>query len=134
MKNGISTRSSKILVGAIALMLATGATFAETLIPIVELAGADNVLLVSPVKNDGLNPNFVLTINLNLTGSDTVAALIVDGVAQGPGTYGAGFINPNSALVGMGTITAVPEPATMAMMALGAGLLVGMQRFRRKLR
>ena len=33
-----------------------------------------------------------------------------------------------------GTITVVPEPTTMAMMALGAGLLVGMQRFRRKLR
>jgi autotransporter-associated beta strand protein len=28
----------------------------------------------------------------------------------------------------------VPEPTTMAMMALGAGLLVGVQRFRRKLR
>jgi len=32
------------------------------------------------------------------------------------------------------TIVAVPEPTTLAMMALGAGLLVGVQRFRRKLR
>jgi len=37
-------------------------------------------------------------------------------------------------LMGTGTITVVPEPTTVAMMALGAGLLVGVQRFRRKLR
>jgi len=32
------------------------------------------------------------------------------------------------------TIVAVPEPATLAVLALGAGLFVGAQRFRRKLR
>jgi len=32
------------------------------------------------------------------------------------------------------TIVAVPEPTTLAMVALGAGLLVGVPRFRRKLR
>jgi hypothetical protein len=32
------------------------------------------------------------------------------------------------------TIVGVPEPTTLAMMALGAGLLVGVQRLRRKLR
>jgi hypothetical protein len=36
--------------------------------------------------------------------------------------------------MGSGSITVVPEPTTMAMMALGAGLLVSVQRFRRKLR
>jgi hypothetical protein len=64
MKNGISTRGSKIFVGAIALTLATGSAFAGILIP----------------------------------------------------------------------INVVPEPTTLAMVALGAGLLVGLQRFRRKLR
>jgi len=64
MKNGIRTRSSKILVGASALLIATGSAFAGTLTP----------------------------------------------------------------------ITVVPEPPTVAMMALGAGLLVGLLRFRRKLR
>jgi hypothetical protein len=64
MKNGISTRGSKIFVGAIALTLATGSAFAATFIP----------------------------------------------------------------------INVVPESTTLAMVALGAGLLVGLQRFRRKLR
>ena len=64
MKNGISTKGSKILISAIALSLATDSAFAGTLTP----------------------------------------------------------------------ITVVPEPTTVAMMALGAGLLVGLLRFRRKLR
>ena len=45
-----------------------------------------------------------------------------------------GFMNPDGAFTGTGTITVVPEPATLAMMGLGAGLLLGVQRFRRKLR
>ena len=74
------------------------------------------------------------TINLNYIGTDTIAGLTVDGVSQGAGVYGAGFLNPDGAFFGSGTITVVPEPTTVAMMALGAGLLVGVQRFRRKLR
>ncbi len=71
------------------------------------------------------------TVNLNYTGTDVVAGLIVNGVAQGPGVYDS---TNTVEFLGMGSITVVPEPATMAMMALGAGLLVGVQRFRRKLR
>jgi autotransporter-associated beta strand protein len=71
------------------------------------------------------------TVNLNYTGTDVVAGLIVNGVAQGPGVYDS---TNTAEFFGMGSITVVPEPATMAMMALGAGLLVGVQRFRRKLR
>jgi fibronectin-binding autotransporter adhesin len=70
-------------------------------------------------------------INLNYSGSDTVIGLTVDGVSEGPGTYGAGAINPDGVFTGTGTITVVPEPTTVAMMALGAGLLLGVQRFRR---
>lgn len=72
-------------------------------------------------------------INLNFTGTDTVAGLIVDGVAQAPGVYGASATNPDGAFTGTGTITVVPEPATLAMVGLGAGLLAGVRRFRRKL-
>src|SRR6266480_117356 len=74
------------------------------------------------------------TINLNYTGTDTVMGLTVDGTQEAPGVYGASAINPDGVFAGTGTITVVPEPTTMAMMALGAGLLVGVQRFRRKLR
>jgi hypothetical protein len=40
----------------------------------------------------------------------------------------------NGSVTVPGTIVAVPQPTTLAMMALGAGLLVGVERFRRKLR
>lgn len=73
-------------------------------------------------------------INLNYAGTDTIAGLTVDGVAQAAGVYGAGFINPDGVFAGTGSITVVPEPTTVAMMVLGGSLLVGMQRFRRKLR
>ena len=73
-------------------------------------------------------------INLTYTGTDTVAGLTVDGVAQAAGVYGASLINPDGVFAGTGSITVVPEPTTVAMMVLGGSLLVGMQRFRRKLR
>jgi len=38
---------------------------------------------------------------------------------QPEGVYGAGFINPDGAFAGTGTITVVPEPTTVAMMVLG---------------
>jgi hypothetical protein len=81
MKNRIGT-SLKLLVGASALMLATGTAFAATI--------------------EWANVGTDWTTGANWSG----------GTAP----------------------TVVPEPATMAMMALGAGLLVGVQRFRRKLR
>jgi autotransporter-associated beta strand protein len=71
-------------------------------------------------------------IKLNYAGSDTVIGLTVDGVAEGPGTYGAGAINPDGVFTGTGFIVVVPEPSTWASMILGFGLLVGVQRFRRK--
>ena len=70
------------------------------------------------------------TVNLNYTGTEVVGGLIVAGSAVGPGTYSSSDF---SELLGTGTITVVPEPATIAMMILGAGLLAGAQRFRRKL-
>ena len=91
----------------------------------------------------GVNPNFIAdtatltigfstdTVNLNYTGTEVVGGLMVEGSTIGPGTYGSGDF---AEFMGTGTITVVPEPTTMAMMALGGSLLVGVQRFRRKLR
>ncbi len=77
------------------------------------------------------------TVALSYSGTDTIGALIINGVAQAPGQYGAvgsGATNQNAAFSGTGfldvTATAVPEPATW--MLMGVGLLVGAQRFRRK--
>jgi autotransporter-associated beta strand protein len=101
---------------------------------------ADNVTLT---LQGGTNPNFIadfgtLTIgfntdvvNLNYTGTEVVAGLIVNGVSQAAGTYGSADF---AQFMGMGTITVMPEPTTIALMALGTGLLVGVQRFRSKLR
>ncbi|WP_035609202.1 autotransporter-associated beta strand repeat-containing protein [Haloferula sp. BvORR071] len=44
-------------------------------------------------------------LQLDFAGSDTVGTLILDGVTQGPGTYGAG--NSGGRLTGTGTITVV---------------------------
>ncbi len=86
--------------------------------------------------NDAKTLSYVNTdvINLNYVGTDVVAGLMVDGVAQAAGVYGALGLNPDGVFAGTGTITVVPEPTTVGMMVLGASLLIGLQRFRRKLR
>ena len=102
-----------------------------------------NAANVTLTLQGGVNPNFIAdtatltigfstdTVNLNYTGTEVVGGLMVEGSTIGPGTYGSGDF---AEFMGTGTITVVPEPATMAMMALGGSLLVGVQRFRRKLR
>ena len=102
-----------------------------------------NAASVTLTLQGGVNPNFIadtasLTIgfasdvvNLNYTGTEVVGGLIVLGVSQAPGTYSSADF---AEFAGAGTITVVPEPTTVAMMVLGAGLLVGAQRFRRKAR
>lgn len=73
------------------------------------------------------------TINLNYSGTMTIAGLTVDGVSEAPGVYGASAINPDGAFFGVGTITVnVPEPGTAGMVLLGTGLLAAIQRFRRR--
>ena len=103
-----------------------------------------NAASVTLTLQGGVNPNFIAdtatltigfntdTVNLNYTGTEVVGGLIIEGSPVAPGTYGAGGDFPE--LMGTGTITVVPEPTTLAMMALGASMLVGVQRFRRKLR
>ena len=69
------------------------------------------------------------TVNLNFTGTDVVGSLTVDGVVQTPGVYGAGSF---AELLGTGTLTVIPEPATYAILFVGAGCYSGLQRLRRK--
>jgi autotransporter-associated beta strand protein len=72
-------------------------------------------------------------VNLNFNGSDTIAGLIVAGVQQAPGVYGgasSGAPNQLAQLMGTGTFTVIPEPATYVLMGLGA--LVCGQQFRRR--
>jgi fibronectin-binding autotransporter adhesin len=79
------------------------------------------------------------TVNLNFTGTpDTVGALTIDGVAQATGLWGSaasGAPNVSADFSGTGEIlvtgAAVPEPSTLAMIAIGAASLVGAQ-IRRK--
>ncbi len=78
-------------------------------------------------------------VNLNYTGTDVVNTLSVAGVGEAAGVYGSatsGAPNVIAEFNGTGTITvltssAVPEPSTLAMIAIGAASLVGAQ-IRRK--
>jgi len=74
---------------------------------------------------------------LNFTGaSDVVGGISLGGVTQTtPGTYGAigsGADFESVFFNGTGMLTLIPEPSTYAMMLVGAGLLLGMLRLRRK--
>jgi len=71
-------------------------------------------------------------LNLNFSGSDTVDKLFFDGVQQAAGTYNA-TSNPDFFL-GSGSLivtSAVPEPATLALAAVG-GLAIAALARRRK--
>jgi autotransporter-associated beta strand protein len=77
--------------------------------------------------------------NLNYSGTDTVAGITLGGVLQTTaGTYGStssgATFQDNNFFSGTGTLTLVPvpEPSTWMMLGVGAVLLVGVQRFRRK--
>ncbi len=71
------------------------------------------------------------------TGIDeVVGTLILNGVNEAPGTYGSstsGAANQfDEFFNGNGIITVVPEPSVYGMLAMGAGLLMGANRFRRR--
>ena len=60
--------------------------------------------------------------NLAFSGSDTVGSLYLNGVAKGPGTYDAG--NSGGYITGGGSLSIIPEPGTLALLATGLlGLL-----------
>jgi hypothetical protein len=71
---------------------------------------------------------------LNVTGVGTISA---NGFTTTPGTWSFTSSSSNggnqSSFGFQASTSAVPEPATVGMLFLGAGLLVGVQRFRRKI-
>ncbi len=68
------------------------------------------------------------TLNLNFTGTDTVGALFINGVAQAPGTYNA-TTNPGL-ITGTGAfnVLGIPEPHTFALIAFGSLAVLGLKR------
>lgn len=96
------------------------------------LQGASNNYIGDTANLSFINGD---TINLNFTGTDTIGALIVDGVSLAPGLYGAAGTNPDGDFNGTGFLlvtTQIPERSTWSMLVMGAALLLGVQRWRRR--
>lgn len=51
-----------------------------------------------------------VTVNLGYAGDQKVASVSIGGVNQGPGTFGAGHLNPGGVFTGTGTVTVLPAP------------------------
>ncbi len=122
------------------------------------LAGADGALGTGNVSltaasvtltlQNGVTNNYIAnsaslsavsgsTINLNFNGNpDTIASLVIDGVAQAPGLYGSaasGAPNQRPEFSGLGEVLVapVPEPSTWLLLLGGAALLLACPRGRR---
>ena len=107
-------------------------------------AGAELTLnagvVLARVQGSTLTLDNALNSTLNLLGAgvqDTVGALVIAGINQLPGTYGAPgsgatFVLPDFTGTGELLVQAVPEPGIWALLAAGAGLL-GVAAWRRRL-
>ena len=108
------------------------------------LASGVTLLLQGGVTNNYISDNATLSIvsgaaaNLNFAGTDSVGGLVLGGVTQTDvgATYGFTGSGANHEFadffLGTGTVTLIPEPSTWAMTIVGASLLIGAQRFRRR--
>jgi autotransporter-associated beta strand protein len=128
--NIASTYSGGTLIATVDGALGTGNVSLLAGTVTLTLQGATNNYIadtatLSYVSGNAINPNF--------TGNETVSSLVVDGVAQAPGLYGAGGTNPDGVFSDTGfLLVVVPEPGTILMFGLGLGLLAGVNRFRHK--
>ena len=110
----------------------------------VSLTASGVTLILQGAFNNFISDNATLsmvtgaTAALNQTGgSDTIFGLVLGGVAQSlQGTYGSSasgaMFQFDNFFSGTGTLTLIPEPSTWVMTIVGAGLLLSVQRFRRK--
>jgi hypothetical protein len=76
-------------------------------------------------------------INLNFSGTDTLAAISLDGGSNylGVGTYSASALNTlygSSAFTGAGNLQVVPEPGSAALLGLGLLLVTALVRRQRR--
>lgn len=78
-------------------------------------------------------------LDLNFSGTDTIGSLLINGVSQAVGTYGAvgsGATFQIASITGTGllnvTVSAIPEPASFAAFAGMVGLAAGAVRRRRR--
>jgi fibronectin-binding autotransporter adhesin len=103
------------------------------------LQGVTNSIADTAGLAIGLIGNTNDLVNLNFNGTETVNTLTINGTTETAGTYGgtgSGAANILPEFAGTGTLTVlsgapVPEPSTLAMLAIGAASLVG-ARIRRK--
>src|SRR6266403_998360 len=108
MKDRYNRRTSKFLFILIAIAaVSTSATFAGNFNSVAPRESGYEILPIAPVTDDNQSTRTIFDNDANTN------AVIV----------------PKPPFV-----TAVPEPTTVAMMVLGAGLLGSAQRFRRKVR
>ena len=110
----------------------------------INATGGVRLTLQGGLTNNYISDNRTLSLvdgaqaNLNYVGTDVVGGLVLGsmGAQVNPGTYGStasgAMFQFDAFFTGTGTLTLIPEPSTWAMTVMGAGLLLGVQRFRRK--
>jgi autotransporter-associated beta strand protein len=75
-------------------------------------------------------------VDLGAGVNETVGALVLGSLPQGPGTYGSTLspaaFTDNEYFGGTGIVTVIPEPGGASMLLGGFSALLGLQRFRRR--
>jgi autotransporter-associated beta strand protein len=95
----------------------------------VSASGAGTILRIQTGVLDAISDSASLSLSsgaiadLLYTGADTVAALILDGNSQAPGTYNS--TTSPTYFTGPGSITVIPEPSTWMILVIGAGTVAG---------
>lgn len=127
------TIAGSTIIGTATGVFGTGSISLTATSVTLTLQGASNNYIADTANLSFVNGD---TINLNFTGTDTIGALVVDGISQPLGLYSASGTNPDGDLFGTGlllvTAIAVPERSTWSMLVMGAALLLGVQRWRRR--